>query len=256
LTLLTPEQRARFNERGYLLYGPLITPDEAADLRATFEALTHRWAAEVEATTEEYLEVISQWTNVWEQHPRFRQQLFHARAAAIAAELIDCERVRVFHDHIIAKPPRGGGTIPWHRDFPNWPIDTPRALSCWLALDDVDTGSGAMSLMPGTNSDPMTPSIDFLNESKDWGERAAEAESVSVPAGWAVFHHCLTWHNSPPNHSDRWRRAYITILMDAALPYQPGDASWHPMSKRVTAPAGAPFNAALFPVVGGREVTA
>ncbi|MBK8593676.1 MAG: phytanoyl-CoA dioxygenase family protein [Sandaracinaceae bacterium] len=79
------------------------------------------------------------------------------RAAAIAAELIGCERVRVFHDHLIVKPPHGGGTIPWHRDLPNWPVAEPRAVSCWLALDDVTAESGAMRFMVGGHEAPMTP---------------------------------------------------------------------------------------------------
>jgi phytanoyl-CoA hydroxylase len=247
---ITSHQRALFEEQGHLVVGPLVSSEQVVRLRRAFEQQAVAWAAEIDTPLDEYLAVVSQWTNVWEHNPAFREQLFHQRAAAIAAELIGCEKVRVFHDHLIVKPPQGGGTIPWHRDLPNWPVAEPRAVSCWLALDDVTPESGAMRFMPGGHKEPMTRSIDFLNEEKVWGEREKEAVAVGVPAGWAIFHHCLSWHTSPPNATDGWRRAYITIYLDATCTYAPSRAGWHPVSGRVTVPPGAVFNEDAFPTLG------
>lgn len=249
---ITPAQRARFEEHGHLVVGPLVAPEDIAALRVAFEQQTALWAAEIDTPLEEYLAVVSQWTNVWEHNAVFRRQLHHRRAAAIAAELIGCDRVRVFHDHLIAKPPRGGATIPWHRDLPNWPVAEPRAVSCWIALDDATAASGALRFMPGGHREPMTPSIDFLNEAKDWGDRELEAVAVEVPAGTAIFHHCLSWHTSPANTTARWRRAYIAIYLDATCTFDPTRGGWHPMSNRVTVPPGSVFNEDAFPTLGGR----
>lgn len=249
---LSPQQRDRFHQQGHLVVGPLVPTAQVARLRDAFSAQTARWADEIETPLAEYLEVVSQWTNVWEHNAVFHAQLHHQRAAAIAAELIGCEKVRVFHDHLIVKPPSGGSTIPWHRDLPNLPIAEPRALSCWLALDDVTADSGAMRFMPGGHLEPMTPSIDFLNEAKDWGARESEAVPVEVSAGTAIFHHCLSWHTSPPNTTAGWRRAYITIYIDATCTFDPTRADWHPMTSRVSVQKGAVFNEDAFPTLGGR----
>ena len=247
---ISEEQRSLFDAQGHIVVGPLVPPAQVARLRRAFAEQAAGWAAEIDTSIDEYLSVVSQWTNVWEHNAAFREQLFHQRAAAIAAELIGCEKVRVFHDHLIVKPPQGGGTIPWHRDLPNWPVAEPRAVSCWLALDDVTAASGAMRFMPGGHKEPMTRSIDFLNEEKKWGERERDAVSVPVPAGSAIFHHCLSWHTSPPNTTPGWRRAYITIYMDAACTFDPARAGWHPVSGRVTVPPGAVFNEDAFPILG------
>ncbi len=249
---LTLKQRDLFHEQGHLVVESLIPPEQVARLRAAFAEQTVRWAEEIDTPLSEYLEVVSQWTNVWEHNPVFRAQLHNPRAAAIAAELLDCDRVRVFHDHLIVKPPHGGATIPWHRDLPNLPIAEPRALSCWIALDDVTADSGAMRFMPGGHREPMTTSIDFLNEAKVWGEREADAVPVAVPAGSAIFHHSLSWHTSPPNTTANWRRAYITIYIDARCTFAPERAAWHPMAGRVTVAPGAVFNEDAFPILGGR----
>ena len=253
---LTSGQREAFDENGFLVVPSLILPDQAERLRKAFEHQSTIWAAEIDVPVEEYLSVVSQWTNVWETHPEFRAQVFHERAAAIASELIRCERVRLFHDHLIVKPPYGGATIPWHRDLPNWPIAEPRALSCWLALDDVTPESGAMRFMPGAQKEPITRSIDFLNESKNWGARERDAVTVPVSAGSAIFHHCLSWHMSPPNLTNAWRRAYITIFMDATCTFDPTRADWHPMTSRVSAAPGSEFNDDSFPILGPKAFVA
>ncbi len=250
---LTDEQRVRFHRDGFLVVSALIDGEEVRRLRRAFEEQVVRWAAEIDTPLEEYIGVVSQWTNLWERNEVYRMQLHDRRAATIAAELLACERVRLFHDHVIVKPPLGGETISWHRDLPNWPIAEPRVVSCWLALDDVEVDSGGMRFMPGTHMDAITPSVDFLNESKAWGEREREAVPVRVPAGAAVFHHCLTWHTSPPNRTDRWRRAYIRIYMDADCTFEPRRAAWHPMAARVTVPPGAVFNEDAFPTLPGRS---
>lgn len=250
---LTPTQQATYAEQGWVLVGPVIDAAQVRRLQEAFDQRMRCFADEIDVPVEEYLQVVSQWTNLWEHDAVFRDQLHDRRLAAIACQLIGCEQVRVLHDHLIAKPPQHGNTIPWHRDLPNWPVREPRALSCWLALDDVTIESGAMRFMPGAHREPMTSSIDFLNEAKDWGDRAGDAVAVEVPAGWAIFHHCLSWHTSPPNTTDRWRRAYITICMDATCTYDPARAGWHPITDRVTVPAGSVFNDDAFPVLGRPE---
>ncbi len=253
--LLPPDARDLFSEQGWLVVGPLLHTTELEVLRSALEDRLRVFADEIDTTFDEYMSVVSQWTNLWEHDSAFRRQLHHPDVADVASTLLGCERVRVFHDHVIAKPPRAGSTIPWHRDLPNWPIAEPRVLSCWLALDDVTADAGAMRFMPGGHKEPMTSSIDFLNTSVDWGPREAEAVAVEVPAGCAVFHHCLTWHTSPPNRTEHWRRAYITICMDAQSTFDPQRAPWHPMTSRVNVAPGEVFNDDVFPVLGGEAVT-
>ncbi len=252
MPLLSDHQKSRFDRDGFLPFEHLIDAAGIAGLRAALASLQARWAAELGAAVGDYVRVVSQWTNLWESHPAFAAQLRSPIATEIAAELIGCDRIRVFHDHLISKPPEANGAVPWHQDYPYWPVSSPRAVSCWLALDDVTIESGCMHFMPGAQREGEHAAVDFLNDRKEWGPRTQDIVAVPLRAGDCVFHHCLSWHTTPRNSTNLDRRAYITILMDAACRWDPDHSRWHPMNKRVTVVPGDVFNDDAFPVVGGR----
>jgi ectoine hydroxylase-related dioxygenase (phytanoyl-CoA dioxygenase family) len=110
-----------------------------------------------------------------------------------------------------------------------------------------------MHFMPGAHREGERTAVDFLNDTTDWGNRSQDKVAVPVTAGWGIFHHCLSWHTTPPNGTTRPRRAYITIFMDATCTYLPSHSQWHPMNKRVSVEPGAVFNDDCFPILGGRR---
>lgn len=238
-----------FQRDGFVIVPAVVDPDRITQLKAAYEALLVTWSAELGVTTAEYERVVSQWTGMHGHHPTFRRQLHHPTIAAIARHLLQVERVQLFHDHFISKPPDVSSTIPWHQDYPFWPVDQPRALSCWLALDDADDDSGAMRFMPGAHREGEQPPVDFLRNQKDWGPRESQAVPTRLRAGDCVFHSCLSWHTSPPNRTRRQRRALITIIMSAECRYDPQHSGWHPMNALVTVPPGERFNEDSFPVL-------
>ena len=248
---LTDEQVHHFHEQSFVVAGPILTPARVAELREAFDALSQGWAEEQGITLDRYLGAVSQWTNIWQEHPAFATHLHEPRMLEAARQLLDVPELRLFHDHFIFKQPSGAsGTVPWHQDYPFWPVDRPVALSCWVALDDVSAESGGMRFLPGAHKEGEKEPIDFLVNPKDWGPREAEQVAVEVPAGWGVFHSCLSWHWSPPNVSPDPRRAIICILLDADRRYAPDHGGWHPMNEHVTVGAGERFNDDAFPILG------
>ncbi|MDO9022916.1 MAG: phytanoyl-CoA dioxygenase family protein [Deltaproteobacteria bacterium] len=247
--LPTPEQIRSFQRDGFVAIGPLVDETALAGLRDAFEALERRWAAELDVTVERYRTVVSQWTGLWEQHHAFAVQIHHPAIERVARALLGVERLQLFHDHLISKPPAHSSTVPWHQDYPFWPVNAPRALSCWLSLDGATADSGALHFMPGAHRDGEKPPVDFLAHNKDWGPRAKDAVAVPVEAGQVIFHDCLSWHYSPPNHTDRPRRAFIAIYMDADCRWAPAHSGWHPMNELVSVGPGEHFNTDRFPTI-------
>lgn len=248
--MLTAEQIRLFHATGFLIVPRVVDPRTIEHLRASHDELLDRWALECDVPREQYERVVSQWTGLHEQHPAFAAQLHHPQVVAVARELLGTQRIQLFHDHLISKPPGVSATIPWHQDYPLWPVDRPRALSCWLALDDADAESGAMYFMPGAHLEGEQPPVDFLRKTKDWGARESAKVPTAVKAGDCIFHSCLSWHTSPPNTSNRPRRAFISIMMNADCRYAPAHSGWHPMNACVTVEPGQPFNTDRFPILG------
>lgn len=251
--MLSPDQYTHFFEQGYVVVPGVVARERIEALRAAHEQLLERWARECDTSRPQYERVVSQWTSLHEQHDAFAQQIHHPTVGAIARQLLNVSRLQLFHDHFISKPPQVSDTIPWHQDYPFWPVSEPRALSCWLALDDVGANAGGMRFLPGAHLEGEQPPVDFLHAPKNWGARESQAREVWVNAGDCIFHDCLSWHTSAPNTSERPRRAFIVILMSAECRWAPEHADWHPMNECVTVPAGAPFNVDRFPLIGERR---
>jgi ectoine hydroxylase-related dioxygenase (phytanoyl-CoA dioxygenase family) len=248
---LTHEEVQQFHDQSFVVAGPVLSPARVEALREAFDGLSSRWSDELGVSLERYLGAVSQWTNIWREHPAFEAHLHEPRMLDAARQLLGVDDLRLFHDHLIIKQPNGAsGAVPWHQDYPFWPVDKPVALSCWVALDDVRRDSGGMRFLPGAHKDGEQEPVDFLAKPKDWGPREVEQVVVEVPAGWGVFHSCLSWHWSPPNQSAAPRRAIIAIILDADLRYAPHHGGWHPMNEHVKVAAGERLNDDAFPLLG------
>ena len=76
--------------------------------------------------------------------------------------------------------------------------------------------TGLCKLFPGSHLRPFThersSQTDALFDLEDQVE-ISRAEIIELPAGGVMFHHCQTLHYTPPNHTDRQRRAFAIHFM-------------------------------------------
>src|SRR5436190_1770537 len=85
---------------------------------------------------------------------KFGRVIDDATVERLREELMGAERVRIWHDQVISKPPRENKHFACHQDFFFWPLDRPRIITCWLALDRATTDNGCMHVVPGSHRDP------------------------------------------------------------------------------------------------------
>ena len=69
---LTPEQHRRFHEQGHLVVDHFVSPERVAELISAFERQAEAWADEIDTPVEDYLAIVSQWTNVRERNSTFK----------------------------------------------------------------------------------------------------------------------------------------------------------------------------------------
>ena len=117
--------------------------------------------------------------------------------------------------HLFCKLPGDPTEQPWHQDSGFWPIGQSRALTMWIAFDDVDAANSSVTVIKGshrlgrvpwqpTSSDHLLtseiPDVDLLGPPVSSTMRTSE---VSV--------HCdLTVHGSRGNQSSH-RRAGLAL---------------------------------------------
>jgi len=122
----------------------------------------------------------------------------------------------------VIKKPVVGGRLSWHQDFAYWPLASPGACTCWIALDDVGAANGAMQVAAGSHKlgeklpvefgdgssfmHAERPGIEELRAPEDAG---LEVVGYELKAGECGFHHALLWHASGPNTSPNPRRGFI-----------------------------------------------
>ena len=54
----------------------------------------------------------------WTRIPEFEEVIRNSPAAEVAADLMQSNRVQVFHDHVLVKEPGTSKATPWHLDGP------------------------------------------------------------------------------------------------------------------------------------------
>ena len=154
-------------------------------------------------------------TQMCERSIEFRKLLYYEPILDIVESLLG-PNIQLFHDQALYKPPRQGGPVFWHQDNGYWQCTPANLVSCWLTLDDVDVSNGAMHVIPRTHhhlvehgQSNQTAALLDLGDEVD-SERATV---IDLPAGGAMFHHCQTMHHTPPNVTDRQRRAFAIHFM-------------------------------------------
>ena len=218
---LAQDQIESFRSEGFVVIGKLLEDGHLEELREEYdrifaEARETQKLRNLSATdglpTEGDEEEMLQIMQMCERSLLFRQLLFNDRILDIAEDLIG-PNLQLFHDQALYKPAHRGGPIFWHQDNAYWKCIPANLVSCWLTLDDVDAANGAMHLLPGSHLQPLTHErADVLLDSGSQIDQS-RAVVVELPAGGVMFHHCQTAHHTPPNTTDRQRRAFAVHFM-------------------------------------------
>ncbi|WP_328917653.1 MULTISPECIES: phytanoyl-CoA dioxygenase family protein [unclassified Streptomyces] len=159
---------------------------------------------------------------------------------AVAARLAGTAEIRVFQSTLILKPAVVGepsNIVPWHFDKHYWATSTSeRMLTAFIPFHDCGEEMGTLTVVDGSHlwkevgrDDSMTKH--FAERDRDDLERVL-AENAAyngteirkvplfIPKGHMSFHHCMTYHGSGANRSDRPRRAISFHLQDGDNEYR------------------------------------
>ena len=160
-------------------------------------------------TAEEIDRHVRKFMGFQNEHPWFSSILAETEPIRRAISTILGEAPILFQDMALVKPARIGREKPWHQDnayFSVTPLEA--VVGVWIALDDADIENGCMHVIPGGHrggglKHHHTFDCEIVPDRLD----PADAVPIPVPAGGALFFYGLLPHQTPPNRSDKRRRA-------------------------------------------------
>ncbi len=281
---ISAEEREQFYRDGYLRFGRVLSDEQVARLRSALErtireelerddfsdlppefAFGHRR----KGSSNQAPRAIHQFVNMWKVVPEFQELLHNQAIVCAVGALMDGAPVRLWHDQVISKPPGDNAKFAFHHDYYFWPLDRPLMISCWLALDDATPENGCMHVIPGSHRDPryqpagcdltddlhLSPAplgpgaaASLYDEARTWD--ADRAKPVPLKAGECMFHHCLNYHMTPRNVTDRQRRAHVMIFMPDGTRYNQAQAPNHPCTSTLGLSDGDVLEDPNFPLCG------
>ena len=250
-----------YEEYGFVVLDNCLPDTDIQEMQNGFAQLVTDYSSEMGMSREEYLIKINQWRDLWEQSGQFRDVLRSETVHGLARHFMRQGRVQLLHDHIISKPYRGcenvgkstNQTLPWHQDYPFWPVNTPHSLSLWIPFDDVSATGGCMEIVKGSHKWGASAPVDFIMDDPEKFRDRDDLDFIRIPVtkGQVAVLHSLTWHRSHPNRdAGTERRVYIILWIPAGAEYTPDATGWHPLNERIRVEPGERLNTDKFPVFG------
>lgn len=213
----------RFNADGFLLVEDFFSDEELDQFGTHVDAAVNYRTAEDQRSLAEknlYEQTFVQCKGLWEDQASVRPLTFHPRLCAAAAELLQAERVRLWHDQALYKE-AGGRKTDAHLDFPFWPVDKPELVSAWIPFDGVQHGGGIMGYVQGSHTMGVDQFVDIgqlrggepFNLLQDPQVAKKPLVWVEAPKGSVIFHHACTIHAAEPNETNSTRRVFTTVYI-------------------------------------------
>lgn len=282
MSVLSQEEIARFRRDGYLKFRSVLPMAEVESLQCALDrtirqelegaigdrppefAFGHSRKGETTAAER----AIHQFVNMWKVAPEYREVLSNPLIVGAIQDLMEGPGIRLWHDQVISKPPGENKLFSCHHDFYFWPLDRPTMITCWLALDDAVAENGCMHVVPGSHRDPrfqpagcdlaediyLAPAPlgegepgSLYEEVRTW--QPEHAVPVELKAGECMFHHCLNYHLTPQNRTDRQRRAFVMIFMPDGTRYNRGQSPNHVCTNYLGLPDRAILGDPHFPAL-------
>ncbi len=213
--MMTDADTRFYREQGYLHVEALLTPREAAELRAECHALAAR-QGETDATWESQRSGgtrIEHCHDVQFRSAAFTRLLVDPRLMDLATALIG-PNVQLHHNKMFIKPPARGSPFPMHQDQPYFPHEGQSMMAVILHLDDAPVEKGCVTVYPRSHLRGPQPATgkDHVLSAVDWP--FAGATPVPARAGDAIVINYLTVHGSGVNISDEARTTLLVQLRD------------------------------------------
>ena len=230
--LLTQEQIAFYQQHQYIKLKQVFDAD-------TIQYLNELISAQVSQMNQEYTPLEARSTygkaflqlfNLWRENPLVKELILSQRLGKIAADLMQVDGVRLYHDQALFKE-GGGGITPWHADQYYWPLATDKTVTAWIPLQATPLEMGPLEFSAGSHVIVEGRELEIGDQSEAVMQkklRVTDFQHVIEPfdIGEISFHSGWVFHRAGANNTQDMRKVMTIIYMDKdMLLKQPDNAN-------------------------------
>ncbi len=196
--------------------------------------------------------------NLWKQSDTVKPFCFSKRLAKIAADLMEVNGVRMYHDQALFKEANGGIT-PWHADQYYWPLDSDKTITAWIPLQATPLNMGPLEFSAGSHQIVEGRDMEISDDSEaflDKKLRISDFNKIVEPfdLGEVSFHSGWVFHRAGANNTNKIRKVMTVIYIDRNMrlkkPENKGQQNdwdtWCP-NARIGSVIDTPLNPVLYP---------
>ena len=158
----------------------------------------------------------------WLHDPAFAAFATASPLPAIAAALMDAERIHLYEDSVLVKEPGTAETTALHQDLGYFHLDGDRICTTWVPLDPVTVETGAVAYLRGSHRSGLVHRPNwFVSDEPLPGAEGTPVPTIDVDdprlirfvvqPGDVVVHHAATLHGAGPNRSTTSRRRAVSV---------------------------------------------
>jgi ectoine hydroxylase-related dioxygenase (phytanoyl-CoA dioxygenase family) len=216
---LTKDQIAHYRAEGYVLADSVLAADDLTKIDCAIEEVVdaalgrddHAELLELEPPSGPGKLAVRRICDPYDRHANFRAIAGDSRILDRVESLLGPDFI-LQHSKLNMKPAGVGSPAKWHQDLAYYPHTNDDVLAVLIYLDDADEENGCLQVMAGAHDkylNHLSPDGTFAGRLREPGDVDGTIQSLSAPAGSAIFLHGLLPHSSLPNRSVRSRRTLI-----------------------------------------------
>jgi ectoine hydroxylase-related dioxygenase (phytanoyl-CoA dioxygenase family) len=217
---LTDEQIAHFQQYRCIKLKQVLNDETLSFFNDAVTERVNNMNTESTALEERstYGKAFLQLFNLWREDEVVKELIFSKRIAKIAADLMQTNGVRMYHDQALFKE-GGGGITPWHADQYYWPLETDKTITAWIPLQATPLELGPLEFSAGSHQIVEGRELEISDESEMILQQKLKVNDfrhVIEPfdAGEISFHSGWVFHRAGANRTNQMRKVMTIIYMD------------------------------------------
>lgn len=169
-------------------------------------------------TRDTYGKAFLQIFNLWREDETIKEFVMSSRLGKIAADLMQTDGARIYHDQALFKE-GGGGITPWHADQYYWPLATDKTITAWIPLQEIPLEMGPLEFSAGSHAIVEGRELAISDDSENLIAqklKVTDFKHIIEPfdLGEVSFHSGWVFHRAGVNQTEKMRKVMTVIYMD------------------------------------------